>query len=148
MCVISLLSTPRARNLPSPTLNVNEYNLDMSVSNAVTMRAHLTSPVSLNVRGSYIRKITEDFIVPLKNLTLLTKIGEGRYNMYRKHSANCILRICTGEFGIVYKAKFSGFGRINEVVAVKTLKGAENLGSTSAPNFSLHFRYLQSRRSG
>ena len=63
---------------PTGTANgFNEYNMDLSVGAGVHMRTHLGVPASSHVRGSFIRQITEDFIVPLKHITLLTKIGEG-----------------------------------------------------------------------
>ncbi len=66
------------RDIHGLTECVNEYNLDVSASTAVNMRVHhLTPPIFPSVRGSFVRKITEDFIIPLKTLTLLTKIGEG-----------------------------------------------------------------------
>ena len=68
----------------------NDYNTDIICSlgggggEGVTMRTGLTVPTS-NVRGSFIRQFTEDFIIPLKHLTLLIKIGEGEQTKLHKH---------------------------------------------------------------
>lgn len=45
----------------------------------MTMRstASLLAVQPSRVRGSFIRKLTDDFIIPVTNLTLLVKIGEG-----------------------------------------------------------------------
>ncbi len=63
-------------SVDSPTAHSNVYNMDASAA-GVSLRTHLAAPTPSNVRGSFIRQITEDFIIPLKNLNLLTKIGEG-----------------------------------------------------------------------
>lgn len=62
-------------NTVNPT---NEYSVDTSLSHAVTFRTNLLALAPPNIRGSFIRQLTEDFIIPLKNLTLLVKIGEGK----------------------------------------------------------------------
>ena len=80
-CIFRQMST-----LDSPTAHSNVYNMDMSVSAGISLRTHLGAPTPSNVRGSFIRQITEDFIIPLKSLTLLTKIGEGDCN-WTRHTA-------------------------------------------------------------
>ena len=61
------------------TAGGNDYDLNGGHGPAVTMRspASLLSAQSSRVRGSFIRKLTDDFIIPVMNLTLLVKIGEG-----------------------------------------------------------------------
>ncbi len=58
--------------MDSPT---NEYSLELTASTGATMKAnHL-------VQGDFVHQITEDLIIPHKNLTLLTMIGEGENNI-------------------------------------------------------------------
>ncbi len=57
----------------------NEYNINAgpSVSLRANSAATTLAPSHVRVRGSFIRQLTDDFIIPLMNLTLLVKIGEG-----------------------------------------------------------------------
>ena len=57
---------------------LKEYSIERSVGADVHMRTHLAVPASSHVWGSFIHQITEDFIIPLNYITLLSKIGEGR----------------------------------------------------------------------
>lgn len=53
----------------------NEYD----VGSGVTLRSNrlVMPPPTVRIQSSFIRQLTEDFVIPLTSLTLLEKIGEG-----------------------------------------------------------------------
>lgn len=106
----------------------NEYD----VGSGVTLRSNrlVMPPPTVRIQSSFIRQLTEDFVIPLTSLTLLEKIGEGIYIIYSYLAKvdYLFVFVCPGEFGIVYKARLLNANRINEMVAVKTLKGNESTG--------------------
>ena len=101
------------------------------------------------------RQLTEDFIIPQDYLTLLVKIGEGEVANHTHHCSTqdthtyyMLCKLSTGEFGIVYKARLSGHNGMNEIVAVKTLKGSYNQCYRVCDVFNCDFtRCVQSGRS-
>ena len=74
------LSTSVNAGVRSMNINgANEYNLKCNIGPTVSLRPkeHL---LSTRVKSSFIRHLSDDFIVPLDNLTLLVKIGEGEWS--------------------------------------------------------------------
>ena len=79
------LSTSVNAGVRSMSINgANEYNLKCNIGPTVSLRPkeHLLSFSSTRVKSSFIRHLSDDFIVPLDNLTLLVKIGEGEWSRF------------------------------------------------------------------
>lgn len=83
----------------------------------------------LQVRPSFIRQLSIEFLIPSKRITLKEHIGEGTVVTSQAYEmqSNFLCISFIGEFGIVYKALLMTSDNQNQfkesTVAVKTLKG-------------------------
>ena len=85
------------------------------------------------MNSCYLRELTfGKFIIKCEELTLSENIGQGMYHSSMFSSMVyimslleylCVILHLAGEFGIVYRARFSPQGRPSREVAIKTLKG-------------------------